>query len=142
MSKISANVREAISIISSHAYSIARDLEVELEDGNLGLDDQLIYDIKNAFVSWRERTREIKDPYCVWYFDGNIWSKVTKDMYQEDAYREWYRLTKGGKVMSKPSHSSYYHLGKSDLILTGPHEEESERDDFSIKYLLSKTFGD
>lgn len=141
MSKISANTKQSISIISSHAHSLARELEAELEDGTLGLDDQLVHDIKNAFLAWRERTREIKDPYCVWYFDGS-WSKVTKDMYQEDAYREWYRLTKGGKMMSKALHGPYYYLGKSDLILSGPHEEESVEDDFSIKYLLSKTFGE
>ena len=142
LSKISANTQEAISTIANHAYGVAKELEAELSDGSLGLDDELIFDIAKAFLAWRSRTREIKDPYCVWHFDGSTWAKVTKDMYQEDAYREWYRITKGGKVKAKPTEESYYYLGSSGLILSGRHEETGPEDDFSIKYLLSKSFGD
>lgn len=142
MSKISANIQEAISTIANHSYGVAKALESELLDGSLGLDDDLVYDITKAFLAWRSRTREIKDPYCVWHFDGTIWTKATKDMYQEDAYREWYRITKGGRIKAKPTEESYYYLGSSELVLSGRHEETTQEDNFSIKYLLSKSFGD
>jgi hypothetical protein len=141
----SKKIELAMSIIASYAYSASTELKSGLPNGScpeMGYDEQLILDIANAFTSWQSRKDRIQDPYCVWFFDGDSWSKVTKDMYQEDAYKVWYKLTSGGRKMNNQSHSSYYHLGKSNLKLSGRHEEESQQDDFSIKYLLAKSFGD
>ena len=143
--KSTTKIEQAISIISSHAYNSSNELESGLPTGScseMGYDEQLILDIAKAFTEWQTRKNQIQDPYCVWFFDGECWSKATKDMYKEDAYREWYRLTSGGRKMSKSSSSTYYFLGKSNLVLMGRHEDEPEQDDFSIRYLLSKSFGD
>lgn len=136
---------KAFEIISQYAYNIT----VELKDGmsggtneDLGFDEKLAVDISKAFSDWRARTEEIKDPYSVWFFDGERWSKVTKNLYQEDAYKEWYRLTSGGRKNSKPSFETYYFLGSSYANLVGRHEIEEQEDDFSIRYLLNKSFGD
>ena len=146
MSKKTLNkVEKAISVIANHAYNSSIELAEGLPTGvssQMGFDEQLICDIAQAFEAWQSRINKIQDPYCVWFFDGDKWSKVTKDMYQEDAYRQWYILTSGGKKMSKPSFPVYYYLGSSNLTLVGRHDDEQEEDDFSIKYLLSKSFGE
>lgn len=135
----------ALQTISSYSYNTYQDLLDGLPSGNssdMGFDDQLVIDIARAFISWQSRLNEIKDPYCVWYYDGNDWSKVTKDLYQEDAYKEWYRLTQGGKKNNKASCEMYYFLGPSSLKLFGRHDQPEEGDDFSIRYLLAKSFGE
>jgi hypothetical protein len=143
--KTPSKVEQAISIIASHAYNTSVELQEGLPGGScpeMGFDEELILEISTAFTSWQSRRNHIQDPYCVWFFDGVAWSKATKDMYQEDAYKAWYRLTSGGKKLSKPSFDSYYFLGRSNLMLSGRHEVTPDEDDFSIKYLLAKTFGD
>jgi hypothetical protein len=143
--KTLTKVEKAISAIANHAYNSSIELSEGLPTGvssEMGFDEQLIYDIAQAFEAWQSRKNQIQDPYCVWFFDGDKWSKTTKDMYQEDAYREWYRLTSGGKKMAKPSSPTYYFLGRSNLTLVVRHDDEQEEDDFSIKYLLSKSFGE
>lgn len=136
---------EAIQLISSYCYEGGQELKSGLPNGScsdLGFDETLILEIAQAFSSWQSRINSIKDPYTVWYYDGNVWSRLTKDLYQEDAYKEWYRLTRGGKQNNKASCETYYFLGSSNLKLVGRHEQAEEGDDFSIKYLLSKSFGD
>jgi hypothetical protein len=137
---MSKTVEESLEVISDHAYSIAQELRSSLVDGYF--DEDLIRDIGSAFLAWRDRVEKIKDAYCVWYWDGSSWSKVSKDMYQEDAYREWYRLTKGGRKESGPKCDTYYYLGSTKLKMAEKHPVESETDDFSIRYLLSKSFGE
>lgn len=134
------SLEESLEIISSHAYNIAQELKASLSEGYF--DEVLIQDISSAFLSWRERIEKIKDAYCVWYWNGSLWSKASKDMYQEDAYREWYRLTKGGRKEFGPKCDTYYYLGSAKLSLTEKHPVESEADDFSIRYLLAKSFGE
>lgn len=101
-----------------------------------------LWQIWQKLLAWRSRSNTIQNPYCVWYWDGNSWSKLTKDMYQEDAYKEWYRLTRGGKFNASPKSENYYYLGLSEEVLLNRHSYESEEDNFSIRYLLNKSFGD
>lgn len=140
-----SKIEQALSKIANHAYNSSAELESGLPTGGcpeMGFDEQLILDIAQAFTSWQARKNQIQDPYCVWYFNSSSWSKVTKDLYQEDAYKEWYRLTSGGRINSKPSFDSYYFLGPSSLTLEGRHDLDAEKDDFSIRYLLNKSFGE
>lgn len=140
MSKISSDTGKSLELISSHAYNIAKELEDLLKEEYI--DSALVDDIAKAFTAWRGRVNQIQNPYCVWYWDGQSWAKVTKDMYQEDAYKEWYRLTKGGKVSGNPTCENYYFLGSATQAMTERHPREVESDDFSIRYLLSKSFGE
>jgi len=137
-------IKEAMELISLYSMDIYNSLSSGLENGSnseLGFDEELVLDIAKAFGNWRSRSSKIKDPYVVWYFNGDSWSKVTKDLYQQDAYREWYRLTKGGKTNNGPNQACYYFLGPSNLILEGRHLNEENAGD-SIGYLLSKSFRD
>ena len=64
-------------------------------------------------------------------------------MYQQDAYKEWYRLTSGGKINSNSNFEQYYYLGKSNIHLVDKDiQVESDDDSISIRYLLNKSFGD
>lgn len=140
------NRREALEIISNSMYASYEELFDGLPEGSnadWGYDEQLVLEIAEAVLRWKSRLNRIKDPYVVWYFDGSRWFKITEEKYQEQAYKDWYSLTKGGKEKSKATEPTYYFLGPADLVLSERHdpEELKEEDDFSINYLLSKSFG-
>jgi hypothetical protein len=63
-------------------------------------------------------------------------------MHQNEAYREWYALTSGAKDRCDASHETYYFLGRGNNAPIGRHSIEENEDDFSIRYLLNKSFGD
>lgn len=139
-------LREALKIISDSLYSSYEELSDGLPNGanpEWEYDEQLVLDVAEAVIRWQSRLHQIKDPYVVWFFDGMVWSKITEEKYQEQAYKDWYRLTEGGVVKSKPTDETYYFLGSPDLVLLGRHdpEELAIEDDFSIGYLLNKSFG-
>lgn len=130
---------EALEIIEQSLPETHKELLYGLK--NCNYDQELISDIAKAISSWKSKQRYIKDPYVVHFFDGKSWSKITEEMYQQDAYRKWYSLTKGGKQNNDSRSKTYYFLGSADLKLEGRHQEEVEEED-SIRYLLNKSFGD
>lgn len=136
---------EALSLISDILYSSSKELSSGLPGGTdeeLGYDEMLVMDIADACKRWHGRQNYIKNPYVVWFFSEQSWAKVTEDMYQEDAYREWYRLTSGGERNNNRSCDSYYYLGLSNEDPTSRHPKDNDDDDdFSTSYLLNKSFG-
>lgn len=140
------NQQEALEIISGSMYASYEELRDGLPNGpddEWCYDEQLVIEVAEAVLRWQSRLNPIKDPYTVWFFDGVIWSKMTKDKYQEEAYKDWYHLTQGGTVMHNSTCPTYFLLGSSNLKLEGRHlaEEFQEEDNFSISYLLNKSFG-
>jgi hypothetical protein len=139
------NKDEALSVISDSLYSAYKELSDGLPGGSdeeWGYDEELVIEIAEACIKWKARKSDIEDPYVVWYFDNESWSKITTDMYQEDAYKEWWRLTSAGKERHDSSSETYFFLGSSNEVLSGRHGVEVEDDDFSIGYLLNKSFGE
>lgn len=138
-------LEEALNVISENLYSSYEELKSGLPGGTLAdwnYDERLVVEIAEAVVRWKSRQRTIQDPYVVWFFDGLDWKKVSKEMYQEDAYREWYRLTGGGRKQNDSKCETYFYLGSADETLEGRHPVEEEEDDFSVNYLLNKSFGE
>ena len=146
MSNNKMNLEQALDLISDVAYDSYKELIDGLPEGSnseWNYDVQLVMELAEAWQRWRDRQDAIEDPYVVWHFDGSKWSKITKEMYQEDAYKDWYRLTKGCTENHNASFERYYYLGSAHEELEGRHEfEEEDDDDFSIGYLLSKSFGE
>jgi len=140
----SENLEEALEAISNALYGTYKELVDGMPGGSYeewGYDEQLAIEIGQAVDRWRNRKSNIQDPFVVSLFNGTSWSRVTEDMYQEDAYKEWYRLTNGGKTQAGPKDETYYYLGSSKEELDGRHRIEKEEDGFSINYLLEKSFG-
>ena len=140
------NQQEALDIIGDSMYFVHRELCEGLPDGSnpeWGYDEQLVVEIAEAVVKWHSRQHQIKDPYVVWFYNGFSWSKVTEEKYQEEAYKDWYALTESGKIRNNSTCETYYFLGSADLVLTDKYDPDTlkEEDDFSIGYLLNKSFG-
>ena len=137
------DLNDALDIISDILYNSSKELRDGLPGGpdeEWGYDEELVIEIAKACSEWQSRQSVIQDPYVVWFFDGAAWSKVTEEMYQEDAYKEWYKLTECGANQNNQSCDTYYFLASSTEELIGRHREE-EADNFSARYLLSKSFG-
>lgn len=139
------NVEEALKLISLHLYNTSRELSdgSDLEDPKYGYDHQLIIEIGQAVSRWKDRqTSKIEDPYLVWVCRDGKFMKASPEMYQEDAYREWYRLTNGGKQHHNSGFELYYVLEKANWDPNSCDEPTVEIEDgFSSNYLLNKSFG-
>jgi len=139
------NLTEALEIISNFDFDHYKVLKAGLPTGKhseVGYDERLVIEIGAAFKSWVARQDQIQDPYCVWFFDGTAWSKATEDLYEEDAYKAWYNLTDSAKTNKDSSFQTYYYFGSSREELKGRHKTKADDDDFSIGYLLNKSFGE
>lgn len=139
------NQQEALEVISGALYGAYKELIGGLPGGSdeeWGYDEDLVVEIAEACARWKSRQSHLEDPYTVWFFNGSDWLRFTEDMYQEKAYKEWYRLTDGGKENCDSSSETYFFLGSSNAELSGRHNDDLEEDDFSISYLLNKTFGE
>ena len=140
-------IEDAFDLIS---LVLGSDIEDVLRDGlpdgkdyeDCGYDKRLVYDIASAVKAWQNRLSPLVDPYVVSYFNGRIWTTVTEEMRQEEAYREWFELTKKGTEQCNPACKTYFYLHRTDEELNGRHEVEEEEEDFSVKYLLGKSFGE
>lgn len=141
--ELKLELEDALETISDVLSDASEELKGGLPGGSFeewNYDEKLVRDIALACLSWQSRVSPIQDPYSVWFFDGSSWERKTKDMYQEEAYKEWYRLTSGGKEMNNSSCKVYYHLCSSKETLLNRHCESDDEDDFSIGYLLNKSF--
>ncbi len=135
-------IKEYLTIIGKVFPSLKIELEDGLKENSFGqskFDEALIRDIGVAVNRWIENQPKLVDPYCVWYFN-RVWTPIVRDLTQADAYKEWYKLTKGATQNHKPEYSEYYVI-ESAFWKPEHLKEEEEEDDFSIKYLLEKTFG-
>ena len=142
MSKM--NPDEALKIVSDILYETYKELRDGLPGGSdeeWGYDEELVIDIAKACLRFQNRKSILQDPYVVWFFNGSEWSVASEEMLMEDAYKEWYKLTCGAKKQRDSSFETYYHLDLLSNKPSGRHYLEND-DDFSINYLLNKSFGD
>lgn len=134
---------EALEIISEDLYDTSEELSDGLPEGSnseWGYDSQLAVEIAEAVIRWNHRKKSvIKDPYVIWKYQDGKFQKDSIEMYQEDAYREWYRLTGGNRRNHNSDFEVYYILESAKW---NQEVEAEEADDFSVRYLLNKSFGD
>jgi hypothetical protein len=105
-------------------------------------DEELINDIAEAVNNWVSRLDHLQDPWLVSYFDSNSWTTISKKVTQTEAYKIWYKATKGGKENFDATSDTYFYMGSASEVLDGRHKVDEEEDDFSISYLLNKSFGE
>ena len=131
-------------------YILGVDIEEQLVRGlDEDYDPELIIDIAEACKKWEQREDERTITWNVHFYDcpgeslgDGEWSIVAIGLSKNDAYRIWYEKTNGGKDQADSRSKSYYHFGRSDEELRGRHSWEKEEDDFSVSYLLAKSFGE
>lgn len=139
------DLTEALSIISECLglevkKIISSDISVN-KDLVLGYDEKLCIEIATACISWKNRVCPIQDPWKVGFFNGESWELITnKPLYQQDAYRIWYKQTNGGTQLHQKSCGQYYCLINYFKDFE-TNDETQDEDDFSISYLLTKSFG-
>ena len=105
-------------------------------------DEELINDIAAAIEKWVSRLDDLEEPWVVSYFNSETWQTVSKKMTQPEAYKIWYQRTRCGKENCNPSFDCYFYMGPAKEVLNGRHPIEEDEDDFSLRYLLNKSFGE
>lgn len=130
-------IEEALNLIGLELNETAHELSDELNRENC--DRELIFEIAAAVQKWKARKEAEPEMYLVWLFKDNQWSRASRLMRMEEAYREWYRLTNGATLACKQDTDFYYLIESSTWI--PKKEEPEEEDNFSAAYLLNKSFG-
>ena len=77
------DTEEALEVISNLIYSASKELRDGLPGGSdeeWNYDDALVIEIAGACIKWQSRQSQSEDPYVVWFFRGESWSKGTDEM--------------------------------------------------------------
>lgn len=139
------NFKEAKNIIGHCLNNIDEALLDGLPGGRneeWNYDEQLIIDIGLACQQWEQRQSALEQPWAVSFYNGdtNSWELLDAGLRKADAYRLWWAETHGATRSSNPADHNYYYMHLETEQLNGRHQPETEGDDFSVRYLLDKSF--
>lgn len=139
MAEEELSVEKALDIIG---WVLGPNTEEDLCKPEYQYDDELILEIGQACQKWRERQEAKTKGWSLYYFNGETttWAVVQDRMKQNQAYQLWYEKTKGNTTEHNKACHSFYYLGKDGEELSGREIDDDEEDDFSVSYLLEKSF--